>query len=304
MHIPESIEKIALKIPLIRSYFRMRKFYNHWSRFVPPGHFYSPIPSDEDVERCTKSRSALGENSGLALNLEGQKDLVVSLARHYREIPFQAQPAGNLRYYYENIYFSYPDAIFLHLLIRQLKPRQIVEVGSGFSSAVMLDTVERFQDDGVRLTFIEPYPGRLRSLLRAEDAKRCTIVEKTVQNADLNLFTALEAGDILFIDSSHVSKAGSDVNYLLFEIFPRLKPGVWIHIHDIFSGFEYPDAWLKEGRAWNEDYIIRAFLQFNDSFEITLHGAHCIDRHRSWFQENMPDCLKNSCGSLWFRRKK
>src|SRR5450756_1321944 len=156
----------------------------------------------------------------------------------------------------------------------------------------MLDTVERFQDDGVRLTFIEPYPGRLRSLLRAEDAKSCTIVEKTVQNADLNLFTALEAGDILFIDSSHVSKAGSDVNYLLFEIFPRLKPGVWIHIHDIFSGFEYPDAWLKEGRAWNEDYIIRAFLQFNDSFEIMLHGAHCIDRHRSWFQENMPDCLK------------
>jgi predicted O-methyltransferase YrrM len=304
MQIPKAIEKIALKIPLLGACFRARQFKRYWSRYYPPGHFYSPIPSDADIERWSQSRPVIGENSGLEFNLAAQQALVAELARLYREIPFQAKPAGNLRYYFENPYFSYPDAIFLHLLIRHLQPRRIVEVGSGFSSAVMLDTVERFQPGSVRLTFIEPYTERLRSLLRAEDAQRCTIVEQAVQGVDLKLFTALESGDILFIDSSHVSKAGSDVNFLVFEVFPRLQPGVWIHIHDVFSNFDYPENWLREGRAWNEDYLIRAFLMFNDTFEMMLHGPYCVDQHRRWFQENMPDCLKNNGGSLWIRRKK
>ena len=299
MNILGFIERAGLQVPLLKSYFRSRNF----SRFVPPGHFYSPIPSDQDIERCLKSRSSLENTPGLELRIEAQRDLVTSLARFYGEMPFQAQPSGNLRYYFENSYYSYGDAIFLHLIIRHLKPRRIVEIGSGFSSAMMLDTVRMFNSGSTKLTFIEPHTERLRSLLQPEDSDCCEIIEKNVQDADPGVFTALESGDILFVDSSHVSKAGSDVNYLLFEVFPRLKPGVWIHIHDVFPGFEYPEAWLKEGRAWNESYLVRAFLLFNDSFEIMLHGPFCVDRHRGWFQENMPACLKNPGGSLWLRRK-
>ncbi len=285
---------------MVRTAFHARRY----SRYVPPGHFYSPIPSDEDVERWIKSRSSAVRGFGLELRSEAQKNFVASLAHFYGQIPFQAQPSGPLRYYYENGYFSYADGIFLHLIIRHLKPRRLVEVGSGFSSAVMLDTVERFLGGDARLTFIEPHVGRLRSLLRPEDEKHCVIIEKTVQDAGLDAFTALEAGDILFVDSSHVSKAGSDVNFLLFEVFPRLKPGVWIHFHDIFPDFDYPDEWLREGRAWNESYLVRSFLLFNDSFEIILHGPLCIDQNHAWFQANLPDCLKNPGGSLWIRRKK
>jgi predicted O-methyltransferase YrrM len=305
MTIPQFIEKIGCRIPIVGDYIRAREFQDEWSRFVPPGHFYSPIPSQEEIERWSKSRTPDGKScAGVDLRIEAQKDFAAALALNYPEIPFKAQAADNLRYYFDNGFFSYSDAIFLHLIIRHLKPRQIVEVGSGFSSAVMLDTVERFLKGDSKLTFIEPYPDRLLSLLRPDDAKRCTVIEKGVQDVALEVFTALESGDILFVDSSHVSKAGSDVNYLLFEVYPRLKPGVWIHIHDIFPGFEYPEDWLRAGRAWNESSLVRAFLLFNESFEIVLHGPFCIEQNRAWFQANMPDCLKNSGGSLWIRRKK
>ena len=283
---------------------RMAAERDAWARFFPPGHFYSPIPSDEVIARRLKSRSLDASTPGLDLRIEAQKDFAATLARFYSEIPFSAQPTGDWRYYFENQFYSYADAIFLHLIIRHLKPKRIIEVGSGFSSAVILDTIGRFQRGEARLTFIEPYTDRLRSLLRPGDNAHCEIIEKGVQEVSLEAFAALDAGDILFIDSSHVSKAGSDVNYLVFEVLPRLKPGVWIHIHDIFPDFDYPEAWLRKGTVWNEAYLIRAFLLFNDSFEIVLHGPFCIEKHRDWFQQNMPDCLKNPGGGLWLRRKK
>jgi predicted O-methyltransferase YrrM len=305
MTLSQFIEKAGRRMPVVRDYIGAHKFQTEWSRFVPPGHFYSPVPSAEDVERWSQSRNLDPANcAGLDLKMEAQKDFAALLAVNYREILFKAQPADNLRYYFDNGFFSYGDAIFLHLIVRHLQPRQIVEVGSGFSSAVMLDTVDRFLNGNSKLTFIEPYPDRLKSLLRPDDARRCAVIEKGVQAVSLEVFTALEAGDILFVDSSHVSKAGSDVNYLLFEVYPRLKPGVWIHVHDIFPGFEYPEDWLRAGRAWNEASLVRAFLLFNDSFEIMLHGPFCVEQNRAWFQANMPDCLKNPGGSLWFRRKK
>lgn len=308
MQIPRSlktiINQIGLRIPGLRSSFRARNFCNYWSRFAPPGHYYSPIPSDEDIERWNKTRAAASELPGMDLRLEAQKDFVASLARNYAQIPFQAQAGAGLRYHFENGFYSYADAILLHLILRQLQPRQIVEIGSGFSSAVMLDTRELFLADATKLTFIEPYADRLKGLLHRDDAQHCIIIEKTVQDVGWKIFTALESGDVLFVDSSHVSKAGSDVNFLIFEVFPRLRPGVWIHIHDVFPDFDYPEEWLRGGRAWNESYLIRAFLQFNDSFEIILLGPLCINQNRDWFQAHMPDCLKNPGGSLWLRRKK
>jgi len=123
-------------------------------------------------------------------------------------------------------------------------------------------------DAGVALEFVEPYPDRLARLLRPSDAATTALHRARVQDLPIDLFARLEANDILFVDSSHVSRAGSDVNFILFEILPRLKPGVLVHVHDVFWPFEYPARWFRRGMAWNEAYLLRAFLTCNDSFEI------------------------------------
>jgi predicted O-methyltransferase YrrM len=186
--------------------------------------------------------------------------------------------------------------------MRHCRPKRIVEIGSGYSSCVMLDTNKEFFQESIQLTFIEPYPDVLRGLLNPEDATRCTIIPQKVQDVPLEVFEQLEPGDMLFIDSSHVSKAGSDVHYELFQILPRLKRGVFIHVHDIFDGFEYPEEWLREGRAWNEAYLLRAFLQFNSAFRIVLFNTLMERLKREWFAAHIPDCLKNTGGSIWLEK--
>ena len=91
-----------------------------------------------------------------------------------------------------------------------------------------------------------------------------------VQNVKLIEFEKLEPNDLLFIDSSHISKIGSDLNYLLFEVLPSLKPGVIIHFHDILYPFEYPYEWIEKGIYWNEAYLLKAFLMHNKNYEILL----------------------------------
>ena len=142
----------------------------------------------------------------------------------------------------------------------------------------------------------------LRSLLRPGDEERIAVHPIPVQEAPLALFDALEANDILFIDSTHVSRVGSDVNHLLFEVLPRLAPGVLVHFHDVFFPFEYPREWILEGRAWTEAYLVRAFLTGNAGWEVVLMNTFLEHFHRDWFEQNMPLCLRNPGGSLWIRR--
>ena len=112
--------------------------------------------------------------------------------------------------------------------------------------------------------------------------------------------TALHAGDLLFVDSSHVLKCGSDLQFLLFEVLPRLPVGVYVHFHDVFEGFEYPREWLQSERFC---IMPRAVLLFNHAWEIVLFGNFMVERHRDWFAEHMPLCLKNPGGSLYLRRR-
>ncbi|MBM3392172.1 MAG: class I SAM-dependent methyltransferase [Betaproteobacteria bacterium] len=152
-------------------------------------------------------------------------------------------------------------------------------------------------------TFIEPYPKLLMSMLKSEDQARCRIIPSRLQDVPLDEFAALEANDILFIDSTHVGKVGSDVNRVFFDILPRLNKGVYIHFHDIFYPFEYPKAWIFKGRAWNEAYMLRTFLQFNTSFRVVLMNTFMQHFHEAFFKERMPLCLKNPGGSIWLRRE-
>jgi hypothetical protein len=194
-------------------------------------------------------------------------------------------------------------AIFLHCMVRYSQPQQIIEVGSGFSSCVMLDTNELFFANRIQLTHIEPYPNLLYSLLRPGDRERVEILPQKLQEIPLERFQSLQAGDILFIDSTHVSKTGSDVNYLFFAILPSLAPGVYVHIHDIFYPFEYPAEWVYNGRAWNEAYLLRGFLQYNEVFSIQFFNTYLEQVYKSRFREKMPLCLKDPGGSLWLHKE-
>jgi predicted O-methyltransferase YrrM len=183
-----------------------------------------------------------------------------------------------------------------------MAPKRIIEVGSGHSSALMLDTIEHAEGLDVHTTFIEPFPARLHSVLRDQDRRTSTIIERRVQDVPLATFETLEADDILFIDSSHVSKVGSDLNYLVFDVLPRLAEGVVVHVHDIFWPFEYPLEWIRAGRAWNEIYLLRAFLQYNEAFDVTLFNHYVGEKHAAFFEAHMPLFLENTGGSLWLRK--
>jgi predicted O-methyltransferase YrrM len=272
--------------------------------FVPAGHFYSPVP---DFDQIKKDQSRIfAEHAktvpGIELNENAQLELLEKFTDYYEEMPFQAEQQEGLRYRYNNPAYSYSDAIHLHCLIRHLQPRRIIEVGSGFSSCMMLDTNELHFDNAIQTTFIEPYPELLLSLVKEQDKERINVISTRLQDVDLAVFDALQANDILFIDSTHVSKIDSDVNRILFEILPRIKQGVYIHFHDIFFPFEYSSEWVFEGRAWTEAYALKAFLQFNQNFEIVLMNTFMHRYHAEFYQQNLPLSTKNTGGSIWLRK--
>jgi hypothetical protein len=254
----------------------------------PPGHFYNPFPFEKEIENY-KQNPLLDD---INLNETHQLKLVKEIAQHYTQLPFSFNKSSKFHYYYDNNYFTYADATLSFCLLLHWKPNKIIEIGSGFSSALMLDVNNHFMHGSLDITFIEPYPARLKSLLEPKSQHK--LIEKPVQEVDIKEFEKLKAGDILFIDSSHVSKHGSDVNYILFSILPRIRKGVFIHIHDVFYPFTYPREWLRQGRGWNEAYMIRSFLSYNQHFQIELFADFLIQEHTDWFKANMPQCLMSN----------
>ena len=177
-----------------------------------------------------------------------------------------------------------------------------MEAESSWSSCAILDTNQHFFDNRIETVFIEPYPQLLHSLITGVDQQRIRVLPQRLQDVPLKEFSLLQAGDILFIDSTHVSKVFSDVNVLFFDILPRLPSGVFVHLRDIFFPFEYPQSWILEGRAWNEAYLLRAFLQFNSSYRVVLMSTFLEHFYRAYFERRMPLCLKNTGGSIWLQR--
>lgn len=304
MTLKSQLASVINKLPYVSRLHKETELFKQ-NCCYPAGHYYSTIISVKDIKnRQEKIWEHVNTDGihGINLDAANQLELVKRFYGFYKELPFGDSKKENLRYYFENNYYSYTDAIFLHSMIRHYQPKQIIEVGSGYSSAVMLDTNELFFGNKISLTFIEPYPDRLNAILKEEDRKATTIIESDVQQVPYAVFEQLNAGDILFIDSTHVVKTGSDVNYLLFEILPRLKSGVLIHFHDIFYPFEYPKDWVFMGKNWNEDYFLKAFLMYNNAFDIKLFSHYLHVHHKEVF-ESMPLCYKNGGGNLWLQKK-
>jgi len=270
----------------------------------PPGHYYSPIPSQIDIQN---NLNFITDDNKIQFNNININDnelllLLEKFSLFYKDIPFSHEKKETIRYYYNNQMFCEGDAIILYSFIRHFNPKKIIEVGSGFSSAIFLDTLERFSNQQAEIIFIEPYPERLKLLLKTTD--NIVLHQKKLQEINIEEFLKLEENDILFIDSTHVSKFASDVNYLFFKILPVLKKGVIIHIHDIFFNFEYPANWLQEGRAWNEAYLLKAFLLYNTSFEILMFNSYIGKYYETFMFEKFPLFMKNAGGSIWLKKTK
>jgi predicted O-methyltransferase YrrM len=276
-----------------------------------PGHFYSPIPDLGEIR--SKSRYIFDRSArdipAIKTNEDSQSQLVKNFSVLYNEMPFPDTKSKERRYFLDNPYFSYGDGIILYSFLRYFSPKRVIEVGSGFSSSEMLDINDLFLHKKVEFTFIEPFPERLLGLLSEEDKKKVRIETKPVQEVKLGVFSLLEANDILFIDSSHVAKINSDVLHIIFSILPQLKKGVIIHFHDVLWPFEYPKNWLEGGRAWNEAYFLRSFLQYNSAFEILYFNSYMAIHHDDFLKKSMPSVLKTPSSkitpgntSLWIRK--
>ncbi len=288
---------------ILKYLYRLSFFPGLINTCFKPGHFYSPVVSLKEIKKKEKqiwNEQKEKQLPGIEFHAEKQLELLGIFSDYYQELPF-TESKSSLHYFYKNIFYSYTDAIILYSFLRHFKPQRIIEAGSGFSSALMTDVRKLFLPE-LNLTFIEPYPKRLKSLFKETDKEEYVIIEKNIQDIDVSVFKQLKEGDFLFIDSTHVSKTGSDVNHILFKILPVINKGVFIHFHDIFYPFEYPKTWVYQGRSWNESYILRAFLMHNSDYEIIMFNDFLHKHHGNAFK-TMPLCYKNTGAGLWLKKK-
>ncbi len=276
-----------------------------------PGHYYSPVndPDTLDAKLLAARRMTLEPNDlpELRLDLSKFRLLWRSFSEFQQRFPFPEERSKTFRYYMNNPVYGVGDALVLHSMLAALRPRQVIEIGSGFSSACMLDTADQFAIK-TEFTFIEPSSARLKSLLTPDDLLTCRILELPVQQISLELFDQLRDGDLLFIDSTHVMKSCSDVNFALFELLPRLRRGVVVHFHDIFWPFEYPVGWIFDrGYSWNEIYGLRAFLAYNNAFDIIFFNDLFFLQCRDTIEEtSLPEVARGAKlhmgGGMWLRK--
>lgn len=273
----------------------MEDSYRYPGLYVPPGHFYSPL-----VEPFTLNKIKYQEvlPAEFAFGLEDQW---IELERCIQSLEkFAYRDASSCDGFFQlNDQFSFADAQIYRGVLARFAPKKIIEVGSGWSTAVAIDhKVENNLD--LSVTVYEPFPERLLSIGMPKES--FDIQQSNIAHVkEFTEFERLEHGDILFIDSSHVVKTGSELLTICFEIIPRLNPGVLVHFHDIFSEFEYPVSWiLEEKRSWNESYMIRALLQGNVSLKVLFLGDFLRVKDLARFTKVVT--TDSATGSLWIQK--
>ena len=264
-------------------------------------HYYEPTYRESDLPPVTTGERDL---PGVDFRPTAQLQLLGRCRFRDELAAIPEAQAGPATFGYSNGLYEYGDAEMLYNMIRLHKPARIYEIGSGNSTlmARLAIAANRGEDEAYDCEHlcIEPYE---MPWLEQTGVK---VLRERVEQVDLALFDRLETGDILFIDSSHVLRPRGDVLREYQEIVPRVAAGVLVHVHDIFTPRDYPEAWLRrERRLWNEQYLLEAFLAFNAEFEIVSAV--------NWLKHNHFDALAAACpmlarhpgaepGAFWFRR--
>ena len=266
-------------------------------------HYYQPLVNPEKTlsKPLHKERNLKGIDWNIQEPLELLQKFDVN--QELKSLPWSKQDAGEHQYYINNPSFLAGDGEFCYNIIRHFKPKKVIEIGCGYSTLVCLQAEKKNQElnQGVaKHICVEPYEMPWLEKLPVE------VIRKKVEDIDIDFFTQLEANDILFIDSSHMIRPQGDVLFEFLEILPVLKPGVLIHIHDVFSPRDYPKEWIVDKHCmWNEQYLLEAFLSFNSSFRII--GSVNLLKHN--YQQQLEAKCPNSAkipddepGSFWIVR--
>lgn len=240
--------------------------------------FYSPVPHLDEL--APGAFEHVSELPGLRWDLDAQvqfvRDELSQAAAEFRPPPTSAP--GSDRYATGNPSYSLLDATLHYAVVRWLRPRRLVELGSGHSTLVTAEAARRNEAEGSPLTLdvYDPFPSVIREGLSGLNALHST----PAQAIPLAVFEALESGDVLFVDTTHTVKIGSEVNFVVLEVLPRLRAGVVVHFHDIYLPFEYPRAWMEDfALYWNEQYLLQAFLAHNQSWDV-LVAVQALNRLR------------------------
>lgn len=253
---------------------------------ITKDHFYEPIPNTSEIDPGIWDRPSelIGVKTNIDQSVEFLRDASASgYVDEFHRFPLRQSFPDQ----YERLgSFGGLDGAFYYFALRKFKPSRVIEIGAGQSTLLSRFALE---ENGKPWTLkaIDPYPP---AYLRDIDDARFDLIEGRVERAPLSLFETLRANDILFIDSSHVIRIGGDVLYEVLEILPRLAVGTVIYIHDIFMPNHYPKEWtMLDRRFWTEQYLMQAFLAFNDSFDITFSAALVLANHPSELASRFPD---------------
>ena len=270
---------------------------------ILPVHFYSPLP---DTGTLADAVWEPYDTADMGYDDEAMLKLLTELSQYKTEVmDIPMEQVDRQQYYYNNIAFNGMDAVMYYYMIRHFKPAKLVEIGSGYSTLIAAKAVLQNESENINTIFtaIEPYPmdfllndgGQLLGLHK--------LIPEFLQNIPLSFFEELESGDILFIDSTHVSKIGSDVNYIFLKILPLLKPGVIIHFHDIFLPNEMPKEWVKNlSILWNEQYLLHTLLIAKGEFKTLMPNNYIGSRYESDAKKYMPALPYYMGGSYWIRK--
>lgn len=284
-----------------------RRYFNSWQQSgfnLSPNHYYSPIP---DVHAIASELNRESDLTGIDLRVHAQLDLLRDSSRRFHEeLTFPVAPTSiPFEFHFNNGAFERVDAELLHCLVRRAKPKRFIEVGSGYSTLVAAAACELNREESgnpCTLTAIEPNP---RPFLEGPVPGLSRLVESPVKEVPKSLFEELDENDILFVDSTHVLKTGSDVAYLFLDVIPALPPGVLVHVHDVFLPAEYPRRWIEDEHVfWNEQYLLQAFLAFNTAFSVVAAAGYLHRKHPDALASAFPGYSRDrdQPGSFWFSR--
>jgi hypothetical protein len=264
--------------------------------------FYSPIPELDELPDGALDR--VSPLAGVEFDLDAQlawleRELAATM-REFRPPPAGDAPAGV--YALGTASYTQLDATVLYGTIRRLRPRRVIELGSGSSTLVIAQALRANAAEGsvARLDVYDPYPGVVTEGLPGLSA----LHRVRAQDVPVAAFEELRQGDVLFVDTTHTVKLGSDVNFVILDVLPRLAPGVTVHVHDIFLPYEYPRQWLEDfALFWNEQYLLQAFLAGNRDWELLCAVAALTRDRQERFAALLPEGVPAREGSaFWMRR--
>ncbi len=276
-----------------------------------PNHFYEPVVDVAHV-RAKPHTWEERDPPGIDWDVDHQMAVATEVS-HYidelRDIPETAEPGaqGQIEFHWQNNWWTRADPMVQYGLIRSRKPRHYIEIGCGMSSLIVEKALRKNDNSnpdkpgGCEVTLIDPSekPGIWEHLPNG-----WTLHQAQIQDAPLELYDQLEAGDMLFYDGSHCSKTGSDVNWMFFQVLPRLAPGVLVHFHDIFMPRDYPQHWILDmHKSWNEQYVLQAFLMHNSAWQIEIANAYLSHKKGPELRELYQNLQVAYGGSIWLTRK-